>query len=209
MVNLAIVDDHSLFRIGLVAILKKEPTFTIVGEFDSLAAIQSLIPTFSAAVILVDISLEQESGFEVVKYIKEKKPAIKIIILSSHKEEFYIVNAMDAGVDGYIHKDAKPEELILGIKKVVKGEKFYSTEVSTLLINNIYSKPYRGLPFLTNKEKEVVQYLVEGLSSKEIAAKLNLSPRTIETHRANILGKFGMKNTTELIKNVVKQKIKF
>ena len=209
MIRLAIVDDHSLFRIGLVAILKEESSFYIVGEFDSLASIRPLISSLNADVMLVDISLQEESGFEVAKYIKKEEPGIRIIILSSHKEEFYIVNAMDAGVDGYIHKDSKPEELILGIKKVFKGEKFYSSEISTLLINNLYAKPYRGLPFLTHKEKEVIQYLVDGFSSKEIASKLNVSPRTIETHRANILGKFGLKNTTELIKNIVEQKIKF
>lgn len=209
MANLAIIDDHALFRIGLVAILKEEPTFNIIGEFNSLSSIKPLIPSLNADVILVDISLEKESGFEVAKYIKESKSSIKIIILSSHKEEFYVVNAMDAGADGYIHKDSKPEELILGIKKVLKGERYYSAEISSLLIDNMYAKPYRGLPFLTNKEKQVIQYLVDGLSSKEIAAKLDVSPRTIESHRANILGKFGMKNTAELIKNVIEQKIKF
>ncbi len=209
MVKLAIVDDHTLFRIGLIAILKSEPTFTIVGEFDSFTSIRPLISTLNAEIILLDISLEDESGFEVAKHIKKERPSVKIIILSSHKEEFHVVNAMDAGVDGYMHKNSKPDELILGIKKVAKGQKFFSSEISSLLINSIYTKPYRGLPFLTSKEKEIIQHLIDGSSSKEIATKLNVSPRTIETHRSNILGKFGMKNTTELIKNIVEQKIRF
>lgn len=209
MIKLAIVDDHELFRTGLVAILKKEPMFCVVGEFESLSAIKPLVPTLDIDVLLVDISLGEESGYEVAKYLKEMKPSIRVIILSAHKEEFYVVNAMEAGVDGYIHKDSKPEELVLGINKVLQGEKFYSMEISTLLINNIYNKSYKGLPYLTNKEKQVIKHLVEGCSSKEIAAKLSVSPRTIETHRANILGKFGLKNTTELIKNVIEQKIRF
>ena len=168
-----------------------------------------LIPNLGADIILIDISLANESGLEVARYIKNVNPSLRTIVLSSHKEEFYVVNALDAGVDGYIHKDAEPEELISGIYKVMTGEKFYSIEISSLLINNIYNKPYRGLPFLTNKEKQVIKFLMEGCSSKEIAGALDVSPRTVETHRANVLNKFGLKNTTELIKKIVEQKIKF
>lgn len=209
MAKIIVIDDHTLFRVGLVAILKKEPKFEVVGEYRGFAPVRPLIPNLDADVVLVDISMGKESGLDVAKYIKNVNPLLKVIILSSHKEEFYIVNALEAGVDGYIHKDSEPEELITGIHKVLRGEKFYSIEISGLLINNIYNKPHRGLPFLTNKEKQVVQYLLEGHSSKEIAGILDVSPRTIETHRANVLSKFGLKNTTELIKKIVEQKIKF
>jgi DNA-binding NarL/FixJ family response regulator len=209
MTKIIIIDDHTLFRVGLVAILKKEPKFEVVGDYGSFTPLKSMIPTLNANVVLVDISMGKESGLEIAKFIKHANPSIKVIILSSHKEEFYIVNALEAGVDGYIHKDSEPKELIAGILKVADGDKFYSIEISELLINNIYNKPRSGLPFLTAKEKEMIQHLLEGLSSKEIATKMNVSPRTIETHRANVLSKFGLKNTTELIKKVVEQKIKF
>jgi two-component system nitrate/nitrite response regulator NarL len=163
----------------------------------------------AADVIFVDISLEEESGLDVAKYIKNINQNIKVIILSSHKEEFYVINALEAEVDGYIHKNVDPDELIKGVHKVLKGEKFFSLEISSLLINSVYSRPKNGIPFLTNKEKEVVSYLMEGFSSKEIADKLDVSPRTVETHRANVLNKFNLKNTTELIKKVVEQKIQF
>jgi DNA-binding NarL/FixJ family response regulator len=209
MAKIVVIDDHALFRVGLIAILKREPRFNVVGEFKSFSMVRPLIPTLDADVFLVDISLAGESGLEVTKYIKNVDSSLKVIILSSHKEEFYVVNALESGVDGYIHKDAEPDELIAGINKVLHGEKFYSIEISSLLINSIYNKPGRGLPFLTAKEKQVIRYLMEGFSSKEIAAKLGVSPRTIETHRANILSKFGLKNTTELIKKIIEQKIKF
>lgn len=209
MPKIVIIDDHALFRAGLVAILKKEPRFDIVGEYRSFTPVRPLIPNLDAHVILVDISLGKESGLEVATYIKNVNSSLKVIVLSSHKEEFYVVNALEAGVDGYIHKDAEPEELIAGIHKVLNGGRFYSIEISSLLINNIYNKPHRGLPFLTNKEKQIIQYLMDGHSSKEIAATLDVSPRTIETHRANVLNKFGLKNTTELIKKVLEQKIRF
>lgn len=209
MAKIIVIDDHTLFRVGLVAILKKETKFEVVGEYKSFAPVRPLIPNLNAHVVLVDISLGKESGLDVAKYIKNVNPSLKVIILSSHREEFYVVNALEAGVDGYIHKDSEPEELITGIHKVLQGEKFYSIEISSLLINSIYNKPHRGLPFLTNKEKQIIQYLMEGHSSKEIAGILDVSPRTVETHRANVLSKFGLKNTTELIKKVVEQKIKF
>jgi DNA-binding NarL/FixJ family response regulator len=209
MIKIAIIDDHALFRIGLVAILKKDPTLHIIGEYPSFEAVRHLIPTWQADIALVDISLGKDSGLEVARFIKSCNTHTKVAILSGHREEFYLVNAIEAGVDGYIHKDIEEAELLTGIHKIHNGGRFYSMEISNLLINNIYNKPQRGLPFLTKKEKQVIKYLMEGLSSKEIAAKLAISPRTVETHRANILGKFGLKNTTELIKNVVEQRIKF
>ncbi len=209
MTNIAIIDDHELFRIGIIAILKKDPVLNIVGEYASFDAVKPLIPSWNVDIALVDISLGKVSGLDVVKYIKSSNTHTKIIILSGHREEFYLVNAIEAGVDGYIHKDIDENELLTGIHKVIKGDKFYSMEISNILINNIYNKPQRGLPFLTNKEKQVIKYLMDGYSSKEIAAMLDVSPRTIETHRANVLSKFGLKNTTELIKKVVEQKIKF
>lgn len=209
MINIAIIDDHALFRIGLIAILKKDPKINIVEEYSSFNMARHLIPTWNIDIAFVDISLGKESGLEVAKFIKSTNNRTRVAILSGHKEEFYLINAMEAGVDGYIHKDIDESELLTGIAKIHRGEKFYSIEISNLLINNIYNKPQRGLPFLTNKEKQVVKYLMDGYSSKEIAAKLDISPRTIETHRANVLSKFDLRNTTELIKKIVEQKIKF
>lgn len=209
MINIAIIDDHALFRIGLVAILKNDPRINTVEEYANFQLVKHVVPHWNIDIALVDISLGKESGLEVARYIKSANARTKVVILSGHKEEFYLINAMESGVDGYIHKDIDDNELLTGISKVNRGEKFYSMEISNLLINNIYNKPQRGLPFLTSKEKQVVKYLMDGYSSKEIAAKLDISPRTIETHRANVLSKFDLRNTTELIKKIVEQKIKF
>lgn len=208
MTRIVLLDDHSLFRVGLSAILKNEPGFEVVGEYSKFSQLKPLIPTLAADIVFVDISLSEESGLDVAKYIKNVNPKLKVVILSSHKEEFYVVNALEAEVDGYIHKDVEPQELIKGVYKVLKGDTFFSLEISGLLINNLYNRP-KGLPFLTQKEKEVIRYLMEGFSSKEIADKMDISPRTIETHRANVLNKFHLKNTTELIKKILEQKIQF
>lgn len=209
MINLAIIDDHALFRIGLISILKTDPTLNVVGEYKDFESVIRIVPTWNIDVVLLDISMGKESGLEVAKYIKHTNSKTKVVILSGHREEFYVVSAIEAGVDGYVHKDIDEKELLSGIHKVVKGDKFYSMEITNLLINNMYNKPQRGAPFLTRKEKEVIKFLMEGFSSKEIASKLDVSPRTVETHRANVLNKFNLRNTTELIKKIVEQKIAF
>lgn len=209
MAKIVIVDDHALFRIGLTAILKNDPLFDVVGEYASVEAVRQTVATWNTDLVLVDISMGKSSGMDVVQLVREYLPKAKIVILSGHREEFYVVNAIEQGIDGYIHKDIHIDELLLGLHKVLRGEKFYSVEITNLLINNIYTRPQRGLPYLTKTEKHIIKYLMDGYSSKEIAAKLSVSPRTVETHRANVLSKFNLKNTTELIRKVLDQKISF
>jgi DNA-binding NarL/FixJ family response regulator len=205
MARFVILDDHTLFRIGFCQVLKSEG-FEVMGEYSNFSQLKPLIPNLPADLVFVDISLEDESGLDVAKYIKQVNPKLKVIILSAHKEEFYVINALESGVNGYIHKTVDTVELLKGIAKVLKGETFYSLEISGLLIDSAYRRS-RSAPFLTPKEREVIRYVIEGYSNKEIADKMNISPRTIETHRANVLGKFNLKNTTELIKKILEHKI--
>lgn len=208
MVKIAVVDDHTLFRIGLLTLLKEEPRFEVTGVYRSFNTIKPLIPDLDANLVVVDIALNKQTGFDIAAYIKEYNPGLKVVILTLLKEDLHIMSAVEADIDGYIHKDTEPEEVILGINKVLNGEKFYSQEISNLLISNLQKRNFRGLPFLTSKEKEIIKYLMEGNSSKEIAAMLAVSPRTIDTHRANILSKFNLKNTNELITKIAEQKIR-
>jgi len=205
MARLAILDDHTLFRLGFCQVLKNEG-FEVVGEYSNFNQLKPLIPTLQADLIFIDISLEDESGLDVARYIKHVNPNLKVIILSSHKEEFYVINGLEAGVNGYMHKTVDATELVKGINKVLKGGTFYSQEISGLLIESAYQRT-RNAPFLTPKEREVIRYVIDGFSNKEIADKMNISPRTIETHRANVLSKFNLKNTTELIKKILEHKI--
>jgi DNA-binding NarL/FixJ family response regulator len=208
MVKIAVVDDHALFRIGLITLLKEDSRFVITGVYRSFNTIKPLIPDLDANLVIVDIAQNKQNGFDIAAYIKEHNPLLKVIILTLLKEDFHIMSAVEADIDGYIHKDAEPEELFIGINKVLNGEKFYSLEISNLLISNLQKRNFKGLPFLTSKEKEIIRYLMEGNSSKEIAAMLAVSPRTIDTHRANILSKFNLKNTNELITKIAEQKIR-
>ncbi len=206
MARIIIIDDHALFRVGLLSILKRERSFQVIAEYRNTLT-GPPVTSLKVDLALIDISLEsKKTGIDIAIEIKKADPSIKIVMLTSHREEYYIINALRAGIDGYIHKDIAPEELILGLKKVLLGKTFYSSEISNLLIDNIYKNPSKELPELTNKEKEVVEYLVEGLASKEIALKLDISSRTVEKHRSNILNKLKVKNTIELIKRLMEQK---
>jgi len=206
MARIIIIDDHALFRVGLLSILKRECSFQVVAEYRNTLT-GPPVTSLKVDLALIDISLEsKKTGIDIAIEIKKADPSIKIVMLTSHREEYYIINALRAGIDGYIHKDIAPEDLILGLKKVLLGKTFYSSEISNLLIDNIYKNPSKELPELTNKEKEVVEYLVEGLASKEIALKLDISSRTVEKHRSNILNKLKVKNTIELIKRLMEQK---
>jgi DNA-binding NarL/FixJ family response regulator len=209
MINVAVIDDHALFRIGLTGILRKDSRIRNIYEYAGFKAVEPLVGSWDVDIAFVDISLGKESGLEAARFIKETNPRTKVVILSGHKEEFYLVNAMEAGVDGYMHKDIDEHELLMGIGKVIAGDKFFSTEISNLIISNMYSRPQKGVPFLTNKEKQVVKYLMDGYSSKEIAAELNVSPRTVETHRANVLSKFELRSTTELVRRIIEQGIRY
>ncbi len=208
MTRIIIIDDHALFRVGLLSILKKEKSFYIVAEYrDELKG--PPLSSLNIDLALIDLTLEsKKTGIEIAKEIRNTCPSIKIVILTSHKEEYYVVNALRAGVNGYIHKDVDPDELIQGLKSVLKGKTFYSKEISNLLVNNIYNKIHSGLPQFTTREKEVVEYLIEGLVSKEIALRLRISMRTVEKHRSNILRKFNLRNTTELMKHIMELKFK-
>jgi len=206
MARIIIIDDHALFRVGLLSILKRERSFQVVAEYRNTLT-GPPVTSLKVDLALIDISLEsKKTGIDIAIEIKKADPSVKIVMLTSHREEYYIINALRAGIDGYIHKDIAPEDLILGLKKVLLGKTFYSSEISNLLIDNIYKNPTKELPELTNKEKEVVEYLVEGLASKEIALKLDISSRTVEKHRSNILNKLKVKNTIELIKRLMEQK---
>lgn len=209
MRKIVLIDDHRLFRIAILNILQKEGDLEIMEEFsnyhDALAGAAKNLPE----VYLIDLKLGDDSGFEFIQKMRIKFPDVKLMILTMYKEEFYLIQAINFDIDGYIHKDADPIELVSGIRKVLNNEKFYSREISNILINKVYSQVNKigETPTLSSREKEIIKYIADGLSSKEISKILFLSVRTIETHRSRILKKLGLKNTAELVKLAINENI--
>jgi DNA-binding NarL/FixJ family response regulator len=207
VVKVILIDNHALSRIGLKTILANDPRYEVIGDYKYYSLIQQELPSLPVDLFIVNPDVNHESGFEVAQHLKQMHSSYKVVILTDNKEEYHVLNAVQSGIDAYIGRSAEPDEIMLGINKVVNGQKYFSADVSSILVNNAQRRQTRSIPLLTNKEKEVIRLLMEGFSSKQIAARLDVSPRTVHSHRANILGKFNLKNTTQLITKIAEQKI--
>lgn len=205
MITFYIIEDHTIVRQGLKQLLAKYADMQVLAEFGSPEGIMdTLAKEERPDIILCDINLPEMDGLALTEKIKQKYPDQKVIILTMHQKEFYVLKAFDAGADGYFHKDTEESELVMGIKKIHNGQKYFCQSVSQILINRLLdtknSTDKTLLPTLTFREKEVLEQVVAGLGNREIGDKLCISTRTVENHRANILRKFGLKNTVELVK---------
>ncbi|EAY31454.1 response regulator [Microscilla marina] len=212
MITFYIVEDHTIVRQGLKQLLAKYAEMKVLAEFGVPDQIMdNLAKGERPDIVLCDINLPGMDGLALTEKIKQKYPDQKIIILTMHQKEFYVLKAFDAGADGYFHKDTEESELIMGIKKIYNGQKYFCQSVSQILINRLLdTKNSSGktlLPTLTFREKEVLEQVVAGLGNREIGDKLCISTRTVENHRANILRKFGLKNTVELVKFAIENSL--
>ncbi|MFY0607289.1 MAG: response regulator transcription factor [Cyclobacteriaceae bacterium] len=206
-IKIAIVDDHQLFRNGIASLLESNGDFEVIlSEGSGASFLSQLENDLIPEVVLLDLTMPEMSGFDVLKILSSKYPEIKPIALSMHDDGNYIVKCVREGAKGYLLKNTDEEELIEAIKRVNKGEKYFNKTVSEQMIGIMAlegSDPKR----LSPKEQEVIKLISDGLTTKEIAAKLFVSTRTIETHRVNMMKKLGVKNSAELIKKATKLKI--
>ena len=199
-IKLIIADDHELFRSGLAELLKKHDDIKIVKSVsDGLELMDILNSQFEADIVLLDISMPNMDGLQVLKEIKNLNSKIKPIVISMHNVGNYIAKCAKMGAYGYLLKNTDESELIFSIRTVYKGRKYFSAEISEKMINYMSSQNISE-NVLSNKENEILGLISKGLTTKEIATKLFVSTRTIETHRTNILKKLEVKNTAELIK---------
>jgi DNA-binding NarL/FixJ family response regulator len=199
-IRLIIADDHELFRNGLKELLSKYDDVEVVHSVgDGKAFFNVLEKTSNIDIVLLDIGMPNMDGFEVLNKISALKASIKPIIISMHDDGNYIAKCAKSGAYGYLLKNTDQEELIKVIRIVNKGSKYFSPSISEKMIN-FMSVQNVSENILSKKEKEVLVLISKGLTTKEIAKKLFVSTRTIETHRANILKKLEVKNTAELIK---------
>ncbi len=201
-IKLLLADDHQIIRNGIKLMLKKNIEFEIASEASSGEEVISYLERNSnrVDVILMDINMPGMGGIEATEIITQKYRNIKILALTMHAEETFITSMMKAGATGYILKEANTSELIMAINTVASGKKYYSNEVSVAMINSLMSKDNSKGNDLSEREVEVLKYIAAGDTNKEAGEKLFISPRTVETHRRNILSKLDVKNTAEMIK---------
>jgi len=206
-IKLIIADDHELFRNGLAELLRKHDDIKIVQSVGDGIQFMELINTnFEADIVLLDITMPNMDGFQVLKELNNTVSAIKPIVISMHNDGNYIAKCAKMGAYGYLLKNTDESELILAIRSVSLGKKYFSAEISEKMINFMSTQSISE-DILSNKETEVLGLISKGLTTKEIAAQLFVSSRTIETHRANILKKLEVKNTAELIKKAAKMNL--
>ena len=201
--KIVIAEDHTIVREGLRALLDSDPDLEVIGEVeDGREAVRSA-EMLKPDLMLMDLSMPRMSGMEAIREIKKRCPDTKIIVLTVHKTEEYVLASLEAGADGYILKDATHAELIICIKHVLKGKRYLSPEVSDKIIDGYLDgkksiKEETAWDRLTQREREILKLIAEGYKNKEIADYLCISVKTVEKHRANLMAKLDLHSASGL-----------
>ena len=207
-IRVMLVDDHTMVRKGLATFLKVFKDLLLVGEAESGAAAIKLCGEIQPDVVLMDMVLPDMDGATITREIRLKFPQIQVIVLSSFKEGELVKKALDAGAIGYLLKDVSADELGTAIRSAQAGRATLSPEAAQSLVENATLPPIPGLD-LTEREREVLALMVEGLSNTQIAGKLTVSPSTIKSHVSNILSKLGVASRTEAVTLALRHHIVF
>ena len=205
-IKIAIADDHKLFRDGLSSLLQDDDHFKVIGSVEDKSSLMKLLQEHSIDILLLDISLPNESGLDILTDISEKYSSVKCIMLTMHEEIHYVKESLKKGAYGYLLKDTGESELKNAILNVYEGKKHFKDKISDLLVEDM-SRPDSGNPILSDREIEIVKMVADGKITKEIADKLYISVRTVETHRSRIMKKLGTSNASEMITAAYKRKL--
>jgi two-component system response regulator NreC len=210
-VTILLADDHPIVRQGMRHLFEAEPGLTVVGEAtDGLETVQ-LVEKLRPNVLIVDMMMPGLNGLEVLRQVKKRSPATFSIVLSMQSADAYVVEALKSGASGYVLKDSGPSELMSAVRQVLQSQRFLSPKLSERLINAYIQTSDKTAPdpyeTLTDREREVLQMVSEGLTTPEIARRLSISPRTAELHRGRMMNKLGLHNQTDLIRYALKRGI--
>jgi DNA-binding NarL/FixJ family response regulator len=202
-----LADDHTLVRAGVRRILEAHPDFEVVGEVaDGEAAIRALAET-PVDVLVLDLSMPGRDGLEVLREARKRWPRLRTIVLTMHTDSEYIARAVREGAYGYLLKDSAVQDLVAAIRAVMEGKEYFSPPVQQELARLLRepSGPPRGIDLLTEREREVLRLVAQGLPTKEIAARLFISTRTVETHRANLMRKLDLHSVAKLTQFAIRE----
>lgn len=204
MIKILLVDDHKIFTEGITSLLANEVDFMVVAECQNAEQVKLVLQENVIDVILLDINLGKDSGLDLCKYITEHYSAIKILAMSMYNEESFITKMLKNGAFGYILKNTGADELLKAIRTVYKGETYKSAEVQTIILNSLSKQKNQGQNLyqirFTRREKEILDLIAQGKTTREMGAELCISEKTVETHRSNLLSKFNVKNVVSLLK---------
>jgi len=212
-IKIILLDDHQMFRDGVRSVISDEPDIEVVADIGCANELYDLLETVSVDLVITDITMPEISGIEVTEYLTKNYPGIKILILSMHSGEEFIIKALNAGASGYLPKETGIDELLEAIHQIFNGNHYFNKEISDTIVSSVLNKretATRGISKadeLTKREKEILKLVVEGLTNKEIADRLFISIRTVDSHKNNMMNKLELKSTVELVKFAIKYEL--
>jgi two-component system invasion response regulator UvrY len=202
--RIVIADDHAIVRKGLRQLILEAEDMTVVGEAASGDELLTVVRSRAVDVVILDLSLGVRSGLDLLKHLKSELPRMPVIILSIHPEELFAVRALRAGASGYLEKNSAPEEVLTAIRRAARGGRYVSAQIAEKLAADIARGGAAVLPHerLSDRELEVLRLLGSGMSVTAIAHALNLSVKTVSTHRTRVLAKTGLRNNADIVEYV-------
>ncbi len=209
-IRVLICDDHALFREGVKTILASNPEFEVVGEAEDGKEAVERAAKLNPDVALMDISMPVLKGFDATRRIKKERPDVKVLILSVYDDEDLVARCLDAGASGYILKDSPPAQLTYAIQAVSRGQQYMSPRVLTSVVRQFIanpSEPKSSYDLLSDREREILVLLAEGVALKDIARRLNLSVKTVEAHKYNLMRKLDLHDRSELIRYAIRKRL--
>ena len=209
--RILLADDHKIIRDGLRSLLEKETDMVVAGDAENGRKALQLTRKLNPDVVIMDVSMPDLNGMDAARQILGEHPGVKVVALSMHSEKQYVEGMLKAGVSGYLLKDTAFEELVKAIRVVCSGKKYLSPDITDIVLQD-YLHPAATTDdqpaiSLTTREREVLQLIAEGRATREIADKLHISVKTVETHRKNIMEKLGLRTVAELTKYAVREGI--
>jgi DNA-binding NarL/FixJ family response regulator len=208
-IKILLVDDHKILRDGIRSLVKGYPDMDVIGEAADGKTALRLVEELSPDVVIMDISMPDLNGIDATRRIIADHPKIKVIALSMHHDKQFVSEIFKAGASGYLLKDCAFDELEHAVRIVMDGKTYINSQIASLVIESLVNQPQpnsqKAFSLLTDREREVLQLISEGQSTKEIALKLSVSPKTIESHRRQVMGKLNIRNVAELTKYAIRE----
>ena len=205
--RIMLVDDHAILRQGLAQLIAQDQEFSVCGQFEDANSAFLAIPSLKPDLVIVDITLKEGNGLELIKNIKTHYPEMHLLVLSMHDEMVYAERALRAGASGYVMKQEAPEQLIAAVRRVLTGEVALSEKVNARLMHQLVgarrSQSTTSIERLSDRELEVFNLIGEGLGTRQIAEHMGLSVKTVESHRAHIKQKLDLKTSSELMHRAI------
>ena len=209
-IKIVLVDDHHVVRRGLALLLNSQEDFEVVAEATNGAEAVQQAKELSPDIVLMDLVMPVLNGIEATKQIIENNPKQKILILTSFSDQDYAIPALEAGANGYLLKESNPDDVIIGIRKIINGEKTIHSKVTDELLSALHTQKNNVSQLhhsLTKREKEVLKEITNGKSNKEIASSLFITEKTVKTHVSNILAKLNVQDRTQAALYAIREKI--